>query len=161
MTATVQPAPVRRSVTVKAPPERAFQVFTTGIDRWWPASHHIGASPLKRTIIETHEGGRWYSVCQDDSACEIGKVLIWDPPGRLVLAWQITAQWGYDPDLVTEIEVLFTALDDGTTRVDLEHRHLERMGDTADAAYAQLNAPNGWGLILSLFAEIASQGTAL
>jgi uncharacterized protein YndB with AHSA1/START domain len=159
MTPTIQPAPVRRSVTVKAPPERAFQVFTAGIDRWWPATHHIGASPLKQPVLEPGVGGRWYAICQDDSECEIGKVLVWDPPGRLVLAWQIR-QWAYDPSVQTEIEVLFTALDDGTTRVDLEHRHLERLGDTAEASRAQFEAPNGWGLILTLFADTASQGAS-
>lgn len=156
MTATIQPAPVRKTVTVRTRPEHAFQVFTTGIGTWWPASHHIGTSPMKLTQIEPRQGGRWYSVCEDDSTCEVGKVLEWGPPDRLVLAWQIDGQFRYDPDLITEIEVTFVDQGDGTTRVDLEHRHLERMGDLAEHGRVRLDAPNGWSLILSLYAQAAS-----
>jgi uncharacterized protein YndB with AHSA1/START domain len=155
MTAAIRPAPVRKSVTLRTTPAHAFQVFTAGIGDWWPATHHIGASPLKRTHIEPKAGGRWYSVCQDDSTCEVGKVLAWEPPGRLLLAWQIDGQFQYDANLITEVEVIFADQGDGTTRVDLEHRNLERMGDYAEPGRAMLDAPNGWGLILSLFAEAA------
>ncbi len=98
MNRTIQPAPVRKTVTVKTAPRHAFEVFTSGIGTWWPASHHIGVSPMKLSVIE---------------------------PG------------------------------DGTTRVDLEHRHLERMGDMAGSGRARLDAPDGWGLILSLYAQAA------
>lgn len=155
MSQAIAPAPVRKTVTVKTSPSHAFEVFTQGIGGWWPATHHIGASPMKLTRIEPRQGGRWYTVCQDDSVCEIGKVLAWEPPGRLVLAWQIDGQFNYDPELITEIEVRFADLGDGTTRVDLEHRHLERMGDTAEHGRAMLDAPNGWGLILSLYQQAA------
>ncbi len=155
MTTTIQPAPVRKTVTVRTDPQHAFDVFTGGIGTWWPASHHIGASPMKVSVIEPGVGGRWYSICEDESLCDIGKVLDWSPPGRLVLAWQIDGQFRYDPSLITEIEVTFTALDGGGTRVDLEHRHLERMGDQAEHGRAMLDAPNGWGLILSLYAQAA------
>ncbi len=156
MSATIQPAPVRRSVTVRTSPQHAFEVFTAGIGTWWPASHHIGASPMKVSIIDPGVGGRWYSICEDDSQCDIGKVLVWAPPGRLVLAWQIDGQFNYDPDLITEIEVTFADQGDGTTRVDLEHRNLERMGDKAEHGRAMLDAPNGWGLIMSLYAQAAN-----
>jgi len=155
MNQTITPAPVRKTVTVKTSPAHAFEVFTQGIGDWWPATHHIGASPLKLPVVEPAPGGRWYSICQDDSICEIGKVLAWEPPGRLVLTWQIDGQFRYDPDLVTEIEVRFADLGDGTTRVDLEHRHLERMGDTAEHGRAMLDSPNGWGLIMSLYQQAA------
>lgn len=156
MSASIQPAPVRRSVTVRTSPQHAFEVFTGGIGTWWPASHHIGASPMKISIIEPGVGGRWYSICEDDSQCDIGKVLAWDPPLRLVLAWQIDGQFRYAPDLITEIEVTFTDQGDGATRVDLEHRNLERLGDDAEHGRAMLDAPNGWGLILTLYAQAAS-----
>lgn len=156
MSATISPAPVRKTVTVRTDPAHAFEVFTAGIDTWWPPSHHIGASPMKVSILEPGVNGRWYAICQDDTQCDIGKVLAWDPPGRLVLAWQIDGEFKYAPDLITEIEVTFTGQDDGTTRVDLEHRHLERMGDLALSGRVRLDAPNGWGLILSLYAEAAS-----
>jgi uncharacterized protein YndB with AHSA1/START domain len=155
MSQTIQPAPVRKTVTVKTSPSHAFDVFAGGIGTWWPASHHIGASPMKLSVIEPGAGGRWYSICEDDSLCDIGKVLDWSPPGRLVLAWQIDGQFRYDPHLITEIEVTFTDQGDGTTRVDLEHRNLERMGDQAEHGRAMLDAPNGWGLILSLYAQAA------
>lgn len=152
----IQPAPVRKTVHVNAPPERAFEVFTVGIGGWWPKSHKIGAADMEKPVIEPREGGRWYERDVDGSECEIGKVLVWDPPSRLVLAWQLGANWKFDPDLVTEVEVNFTA-ESGGTRVDLEHRHLERMGENAEAAREAISSPNGWGLILQLYSENAAR----
>jgi uncharacterized protein YndB with AHSA1/START domain len=151
---TISPAPVRKSVLVAAPPARAFEVFTAGIGRWWPKSHHIGAADLDTIMIEPREGGRWFERGVDGVECEVGKVMVWDPPTRLVLAWQLTPEWKYDPALVTEVEVRFTAEGNGT-RVELEHRNLERLGDRADAVRQQIDAPNGWGGLLQLFAEFA------
>jgi uncharacterized protein YndB with AHSA1/START domain len=148
--------PVRKRVTVETSAERAFQVFTAGIDRWWPRQHHIGKSPLARTLIEPGTGGRWYSVCEDGSECDVGKVLAWDPPRRVVLAWQITAQWQYDPAFVTELEVTFTPEGPRRTRVDLEHRNLERYGEPAPGLRKMLDAPDGWGLSLDSFARAAT-----
>jgi uncharacterized protein YndB with AHSA1/START domain len=148
--------PVRRQVTVEASQVRCFEVFTTGIDRWWPREHHIGKSPLARQVLEPRASGRWYSVCQDGSECEVGKVLVWDPPHRLVLAWQITARWQYDPAFVTEVEVVFTADGPRRTRVDLEHRNLERYGDDAAAFRKTIDAAGGWGLLLDMFARTAA-----
>ena len=82
---TISPAPVRKSVRVAAPQERAFEVFTAGIGRWWPKSHHIGAADLDTFVIEPRAGGRWYERGVDGSECEVGKVLAWEPPARLVL----------------------------------------------------------------------------
>jgi uncharacterized protein YndB with AHSA1/START domain len=152
MSTQIRPAPVRKSIFVSAPQAHAFEVFTAGIGGWWPKSHKIGVAELDRPVIEPKTGGRWYQLGTDGSECEIGKVLAWEPPLRLVLAWQLTADWNYDPNLITEVEVLFRPEDDGT-RVDLEHRHLERMGDRADAAREAVDSPNGWGLILQLYSE--------
>jgi uncharacterized protein YndB with AHSA1/START domain len=149
-------APVRKTVTVEASPERAFRVFTQGIDRWWPRQHHIGQSPLKRAVLEPRLGGRWYSVCEDGSECEVGKVLSWEPPERLVLAWQITAHWQYDPSFVTEVEVLFIAEGPRRTRVELEHRDLDRFGAAAVELRERIGAASGWGLILESFARAAA-----
>jgi len=149
--------PVRKRVMVAASQERAFQVFTEGIDRWWPRQHHIGKSPLARAVLEPRPGGRWYAVCQDGSQCDTGKVLIWDPPRRLVLAWQITAQWQFDPSFVTEVEVTFTAEAPRRTRVDFEHRDLERYGPKAEEIRKMIGAPEGWGLTLEKFAETAAE----
>ena len=152
----IQPAPVRKSIRVSAPADRAFEVFTAGIGRWWPKSHKIGPADLDRPIIEPREGGRWYERDVDGTECEIGKVLVWDPPARLVLAWQLDPEWKYDPDLITEVEVTFTPDGDGT-RVDLEHRNLERMGEGAPAVREAVGGPGGWGGLLELYAQVTQQ----
>ena len=123
MSQTIRPAAIRKTLEVRATPEKAFKVFTEGFDRWWPKSHTIGASPLKRAVIEPGQGGRWYGVAEDGSEDQWGEVLAWEPPGRLLLAWRINGKWKYDPEILTEIEVAFTDLGDGRTRVDFEHRH--------------------------------------
>jgi uncharacterized protein YndB with AHSA1/START domain len=150
--ATVEP--VRKSITVNASVKRAFQVYTEGIDTWWPRSHHIGKSPMKKAIMEGRVGGRCYSEQVDGTECDWGRVLVWEPPSRLVLAWQVTHQWGYEPDLSksSEVEVRFTAVGNGVTRVDLEHRHFERHGAGGETMRAAVNAPNGWPGILEFFA---------
>jgi hypothetical protein len=153
MNRTIHPAPVRRSIDVKVSQKRAFEVFTGSIAAWWPkSSHHIGASEAKSVTIEPHEGGRWYETGEDGVDCEWGKVLVWDPYGRLVLAWQVDAAFRSDPSLSTEVEILFTPVGERETRVDLEHRNLERFGDKADQVASQVGAPNGWTKILADYA---------
>jgi uncharacterized protein YndB with AHSA1/START domain len=154
---TIKPAPVRKTVRVNASPERAFDVFTRGITRWWPASHTMLKSPLKETIIEPFVKGRWYQVGEDGSECDTGHVLVWQPPMRLVLAWQLNADWQFDPELLLEVEVTFTAEDAHTTRVDLEHRNLEQMGDRAEAVRSQVDSANGWTGILEAYRQSASR----
>src|SRR5262245_9137477 len=147
-------APVRKTITVKAGAERAFRVFTADIDGWWPRTHHIGASPMKKAIIESRRGGRCYTEQEDGTECDWGQVLAWDPPRRFVFAWQITHEWGYQPDLAqsSEVEVRFTPTAEGGTRVDLEHRHLERHGAGAVSMREAIDAPNGWNGLLELYA---------
>jgi uncharacterized protein YndB with AHSA1/START domain len=151
----ITPAPVRRTLTVKAGAERAFEVFTAGFGRWWPVSHSIGDTPFKTVVLEPDVGGRWYEVGQDGAECDWGKVLVWEPPSRLVLAWQIDADFRYDPTLVTEVEVRFTPEGPKATRVDFEHRLLERLGDRAAALREAIDSPGGWGALLALFAAAA------
>jgi uncharacterized protein YndB with AHSA1/START domain len=155
MTPIAEPTsqPVCKSINVKASVERAFRVFTEGIDTWWPRTHHIGASPMKRTIVQGRVGGRCYSEQVDGTECDWGSVLAWDPPKRFVMAWQITADWKFQPDLAksSEVEVKFTPQADGTTRVDLEHRHFERLGPSGAAMRAGVDTPQGWVGILELF----------
>lgn len=152
-------APVRKTVTVKASAAHAFRVFTDGMDSWWPRTHHIGSSPMKRTIIEGFEGGRCYSEQVDGSECDWGRVLTWDPPHRLVFAWQITNDWKYQPDLAqsSEVEVRFTPNDDGTTRVDLEHRYFTRHGAGWDVHRNMVDTEGGWLGLLQMFAARAEQ----
>lgn len=155
MNRTIQPAPVRKSVTVQARPERAFEVFTARLGEWWPRSHHIGKSEPQTWIIEPRAGGRWFERGVDGAECDIGRVLAWEPPHRLVLAWQLSADFKYVRDLITEVELRFTP--EGTaTRVDLEHRHLERYGELAEKVREAVGAPNGWGAILEQYARVAA-----
>jgi len=154
---TLAVPPVSRELTVKTSPARAFALFTEGIDRWWPREHHIGKSPMRRTLIEPRPGGRWYAICEDGSECDVGRVLAWEPPGRLLLSWQITADWVFDPSFVTEIEVRFTPAGPKTTAVRFEHRLLERYGDQAAGHRARLDDPKGWHKTLDEYGRIAAQ----
>jgi uncharacterized protein YndB with AHSA1/START domain len=157
MNRTITPAPVRRSIEVAAPPDRAFAVFTRDIGLWWPHTHKLGPAALETIIVEPRAGGRWFERDVDGSECDIGHVLVWEPPSRLVLAWQLTPEWKFDPDLVTEVEVRFTPIGERATRVELEHRNLERMGERADAMRQQIDAPNGWPGLLQQFADLCNQ----
>jgi uncharacterized protein YndB with AHSA1/START domain len=152
-------SPVRKTVTVRVSPERAFEVFTAGFDSWWPRSHHIGKSPMKKAVIEGHVGGRCFSLQEDGEECPWGQVTAWEPPRRFVMAWMISAQWQYEPDLEksSEVEVSFTAQADGSTRVDLEHRGFERMGEGGEAMRNGVNAEGGWGSLLTLFTAEAEK----
>ena len=111
-------APVRKEIVVEASQERAFRVFTAEHGAWWPlATHHIGAQAAETAVIEPRVGGRWLERAADGTECQWGRVLVWDPPGRLVLAWQIGADWKHDDALLTEVEVRFVALGPALTRV--------------------------------------------
>ncbi len=148
-------APVRKSITVKAPVDKAFDVFTKGFDTWWPRSHHIGQSPLAQAVIEGKVGGRCYGRSVDGSESLWGTVTAWEPPRRFVFAWQITPDWKCQPDIdrASEVEVTFTPQPGGGTRVDLEHRHFERHGDGGNAMRQSVDSPNGWGGLLKMFAD--------
>jgi len=149
--ATIKPAAIRKTFTLRAAPERAFQVFTAGFGGWWPRTHYVGPSPLTGAVIEPREGGRWYGEHEDGVERLWGDVLTWDPPRRVVLAWRLNAEFAYDPDLLTEVDVRFTALDSGETRVDFEHRGLERFGDSEAAVRTLTMMDGGWDLILGNF----------
>lgn len=146
--------PVRKSVVVAAPIEEAFDVFTHGFDSWWPRSHHIGKSPMVKAIVEGNVGGRCYTQQEDGTDCDWGTVLAWEPPSRLVLAWQISGDWQYEPDLArsSEVEVRFYSEGEERTRVELEHRYLSRAGNAHAAVRAMLDSPQGWGGTLALYA---------
>jgi uncharacterized protein YndB with AHSA1/START domain len=153
-------APVRKSITVRADASAAFEVFTNGIDTWWPRSHHLGSAALEKVIIEPRAGGRCYERSIDGSECDWGQVLVWDPPKRFVFAWQITPEWKpeADPAKASEVDVRFTALEAGVTRVDLEHRHFERHGAGGDTMRGGVDAPNGWSGLLDLYSQTAEEG---
>jgi hypothetical protein len=152
-------APVRRSVRVRANTARAFQIFTEGMDSWWPKTHHIGNSPMTRAILEGRVGGRCYSEQEDGTECPWGQVLVWEPPTRFVMAWQVRPDWKFEPDVdkSSEVEVCFTPVDDGTTLVELEHRNFERHGEGGSNMREQVNQAGGWGALMELFRESAER----
>jgi uncharacterized protein YndB with AHSA1/START domain len=158
MTEQAADTAVRRSITVAAPVERAFTVFTENLDAWWPREHHIGEADMKEAVLEPRAGGRWYERGVDGSECSWGQVLAWQPPHRLVLAWQVSAEWAYEPDLArsSEIEVRFTPEGAGQTRVELEHRAFERHGDGAEAVRGGVAGDGGWTGVLQRYAAVVA-----
>lgn len=141
------------SITVAVPVDRAFQVFTDSFGTWWPADYHIGQADLAEAIIEPREGGRWYERGTDGSECDWGRVLVWEPPRRLVVTWQINGHWQYDPDPdhASEIEVRFTPVGPEQTTVEMEHRHLDRLVD-GQGIYDGIRDGGGWRSTLDRFA---------
>ena len=152
--------PVRYAVTVPLPADRAFALFTEGYNSWWPG-HHIGTAEMAEAVLEPRTGGRYYERGVDGTECEWGKVLACDPPRRIVVAWQITANgdtWAYDPDLshASEFEVNFREQPDGQTRVELEHRNIGRHGPGAAGIHQGVSGPGGWPGILDDYAKVAA-----
>lgn len=155
------PAPfvVRKAVVVNAPQEHAFAVFTDQLGSWWPLMHyHIGAEAPETAVMEPRVGGRWFERARDGAECDWGRVLVWEPPSRVVLSWDINAEWQHDPALGTEVEVRFIPEGPGVTRVELEHRRLERYGVKADAMRETFDSEHGWGALLRAYAQVASRG---
>jgi uncharacterized protein YndB with AHSA1/START domain len=153
MSQTITVAPVRRRTRVNVEPARAFDIFTNGMIRWWPRTKSINASPIQEIILEPHVGGRWLERGEDGSECQWGKVLAWEPPARLMLAWQISARWQYEPALVTEVEVRFSPDGEGTL-IELEHR-LDGYGQAAEQMRQIFDSPQGWAGVLENFAKEA------
>ena len=145
--------PVRKTLRVRATPGRAFHVFTEGMGKWWLPTHTINPakSPIAAVVIEPRVGGRWYERGEDGSECDWGRVLAWEPPSRLLLAWQIDATWRFDPTLLTEVDIRFDACPGGEVEVNLEHRRLEAYGEAAAALRTALAAPGGWGGLLDRY----------
>ncbi len=146
--------PVVTSIEVARPPEEAFDVFVRSMGRWWNPSHSLLKSPQADVVIEPRAGGRWYERGADGSTAEWGRVLAWDPPSRLTLAWQLDGSWTYDPNLLTEVDVAFEPSGAGT-RVTLAHSKIERMGASARAAREGLGSPGGWSGLLRRYAGVA------
>src|SRR4051812_15666139 len=147
---------VQRTVTVKAPPERAFSVFTEGMGQWWPlATHHIGTAAPVDVVVEPRAGGRWFERAEDGSECDWGRVLVWEPPHRLVLAWQLTADYTFDRTLATEVEVRSGPQAGEATRVQLEHRGLEAYGARTAEMRDAFGSDGGWAGLLRRFAGAA------
>jgi uncharacterized protein YndB with AHSA1/START domain len=156
MPGSFDPNSVRKVVSVEAPREVAWRVFTQQMGSWWPlATYKIGKADAVDAVIEPRVGGRWYERGDDGSTCDWGRVLAWEPPSRLVLSWDITADWQYDPALQTEIEVCFLDEGDGGMRVEFEHRRLDRFDDRRDEMRAIFDTHGDWGRFLAAFAQTA------
>jgi uncharacterized protein YndB with AHSA1/START domain len=143
---------IRRQVTVPLGQAAAFDLFTARMTDWWPSDHHIGSAPIAEIVVEPREGGRWFTRHEDGSETATGYVALWDPPHRLAITWQIGADWKYDPNLVTTVEVGFVAEGDDRTRVELEHRDLENFGPQAEKMRATFDQPGAWTATLAAFA---------
>jgi uncharacterized protein YndB with AHSA1/START domain len=150
---------VRKSVTVEAPIERAFHVYTQEMQLWWPPDHHLLDAPLAEMVFEPRVGGRIYDRGTDGSECAWARVLVYEPPTRFTFSWDINLQWQIETDLerTSEVEITFTPESDNRTRVVLEHRNLDRHGDGWEKMREAVGSPEGWGQGLARFAEAAAR----
>jgi uncharacterized protein YndB with AHSA1/START domain len=149
---------VHKLVNVAASPEVAWRVFTEKMGSWWPLAYYkIGKAHAVDAVMEPRVGGRWYERGDDGSTCQWGSVLAWEPHTRLVLEWGVNADWQYDPELKTEIEVRFIAQGERATRVELEHRRLDRYGARRDEMRRVYDTEGDWGKLLESFARLAEQ----
>jgi uncharacterized protein YndB with AHSA1/START domain len=150
MITRIKIAPVRKSIRVNASQAHAFEVFTAGLDRWWPRKASIGSSPLKSTVLEPWLGGQWYQIGEDGSRADVGKILAWEPPHRFVMSWDINSSWKPDTTVSSEVEVKFIADGADATRVELEHRKFEQMG-AEPGEKMRKDVDGGWPGMLELF----------
>ncbi len=149
---------VHGEITVDAPIERAFAVFTDGIDRWWPREHTIGAAPMAKIVLEPRSGGRAYTIDVNGDECDWGRVLAYEPPARVVFSWDITVAWQQEPDpkRCSEVEVRFIAQNPGRTSVKLVHRHLDRHGEGWERIRDAVASEGGWTMTLARYAGAAN-----
>ena len=148
---------VTQSVLVPLDQDAAFELFTDRFTEWWPKdSHHIADAESANAFLEPREGGRWYERAEDGRECEWGYVKEIERPDRILLAWQLTPEWRFDPDpaKATEVEVSFDAEENGT-RVTLEHRGFEVHGDQGAAMRESVSSEGGWSQLLQLYRDAA------
>jgi uncharacterized protein YndB with AHSA1/START domain len=154
MTTQTADTAVRSSIVVEAPLERAFSIFTEDIGTWWPPEHHILGSELAEMVFEPRQGGHVYDRGVDGSERRWARVLAYEPPERVVISWDINLQWQIesDPAKTSEVEVRFTSEAPERTRVELEHRHLDRHGEGWEAMRDAVGSSEGWDVGLQAFA---------
>ena len=146
---------VRQQIVVDAPIERAFRVFTEQFGSFKPREHNMLAVPIAETVFEPRVGGHVYDRGVDGSECRWARVLAFEPPNRVVISWDISPQWRIETDLAktSEVEVRFISETAKRTRVELEHRNLERHGDGWQHVRDGVAADQGWPLYLQRYAE--------
>jgi uncharacterized protein YndB with AHSA1/START domain len=156
MTTQAQAATVRQEIAVEAPVERAFRVFTEQMDKIKPREHNLLGADIAETVFEPRAGGRIYDRGTDGSECEWGSVIAYEPPDRVVFSWNISPHWQVetDPARRSEVEVRFIAEGPERTRVELEHRHLDRHGDGWEGVRDGVAAPDGWPLYLQRYTDL-------
>jgi uncharacterized protein YndB with AHSA1/START domain len=149
---------VRHVITVPAAPERAFAVFAERMGTWWPRHHSLSPDVVRDDVVlEPRAGGRWYERDETGAECDWGRVLAWEPPGRMLLAWHLSADWEFDPDpaRASEVEVRFAPEGSGT-RVELEHRGFERHGERGGEVASSVGSDGGWAEVLAGYPELAA-----
>jgi uncharacterized protein YndB with AHSA1/START domain len=146
-------ASVAASIVVDAPIERAFRVFTEEFGSFKPREHNLLAAEIAETVFEPRVGGHLYDRGVDGSECRWARVLAYEPPHRVVFSWDISPQWQIEPDLskTSEVEVRFVPEAPDRTRVDLEHRNLERHGEGWEGVRAGVAGDEGWPLYLKRY----------
>lgn len=147
---------VRVDITVHVPIDHAFRIFTERFDDIKPREHNLLAVPIERTVLEPRAGGRIYDIGTDGSMCVWARVLAVEPPNRLVISWDISPRWQVEQDLerTSEVEVTFIAEGPDRTRVELEHRHLDRHLEGWQGVRDGVDADGGWPLYLRRYAEL-------
>ena len=151
-----QSSVVHRQIVVDAPIERAFALFTERFGDIKPVEHTILSAPVAETVLEPRVGGHIFDRGTDGSECRWARILVWEPPRLLVFSWDIGPTWQLetDPDNASEVEVRFIAEGSERTRVELEHRHLDRHGDGWESLRDGVADDQGWPLYLARYAEV-------
>jgi uncharacterized protein YndB with AHSA1/START domain len=153
--------PIRKSIVVNTGVERAFALFIDQFDAIKPREHNLLSVPIAETVFEPRVGGHIYDVGVDGSRCEWSHVLAYEPPSRVVISWDIGPTWQLeaDPAKTSEVEVRFIAESDNRTRVELEHRHLDRHGEGWQAVADGIAGDAGWPLYLSRYSDLAAEAS--
>ncbi|HEU6451851.1 MAG TPA: SRPBCC family protein [Gemmatimonadaceae bacterium] len=156
MTTEARDTSVQLQIVVAAPVERAFRVFTEQFDRIKPREHNMLGVPIAETVFEPREGGHVYDRGVDGSECRWARVLAYEPPHRVVISWDISPRWQIETDLekTSEVEVRFIPEAPNRTRVELEHRNLDRHGAGWESMRQGIESENGWPLYLQRFASL-------
>jgi uncharacterized protein YndB with AHSA1/START domain len=152
---------VLKQIVVSAPIERAFTVFTAQFGDFKPREHTLLSVPIAETVFEPRVGGHIYDRGEDGSECRWARVLVYEPPHRVVFSWDIGTTWQLetDPDNASEVEVRFFAEGPGRTRVELEHRHLDRHGPGWESVLDGIDGTDGWPLYLDRYAALLDQAS--
>jgi uncharacterized protein YndB with AHSA1/START domain len=147
---------IRRSVVVEAPIERAFRVFTEELGSFKPPSHNLLPVDIAETVFEPRVGGHLYDRGVDGSECRWARVLAYEPPDRVVISWDISPHWQIetDPAKTSEVEVRFVAEGPDRTRVELEHRNLDRHGAGWEGVRDGVAGDEGWPLYLERYVQV-------